>query len=212
MFERYTESARRALFFARYEVTALGGFSIEPEHLLLGLCRSSTPLVKQIFREANIATGALRDEINRRLAANEKVPTSVEIPFSEATKRALHFAAEEADRLLHRQIGTEHLLLALLREEDTGVGALLTGRGLQLAATRTRLAELLNSESPPLTLPDPVTLPDPGEVVNKILYIQSMFEHFARDAVNRGAAAEEAQVILEEFEALKKLLEGGGGP
>lgn len=202
MFERYTESARRALFFARYEVTALGGRAIEPEHLLLGLLRSATPLLSQILREAKIQTSELRDEITRRLAAEEKVPTSVEIPFGDATKRALHFAAEEADRLLHTFIGTEHLLLALLRDEQGSAGAILSARGLRLEPTRARLVELL-SASPELTLS-----PDRDEVVTHIARIQRLVEQFAQDAINRGASAEEAHVIVEEFETLKRLLAG----
>ena len=107
MFERYTESARRSLFFARYEASQFGSASIETEHMLLGLLREGglTPVL------ASVPVERIRREVESRVAVREKLPTSMEIPFSEGTKRALGFGAEEADRLLHAHIGSEHLLL-----------------------------------------------------------------------------------------------------
>ena len=117
MFERYTERARRVLFFARYEASQLGSISIETEHLLLGLIREGKGLTSRIFARSHLSLENIRKEIEGRTVFREKVSTSVEIPFSAETKRVLQFAAEEADRLLHNYIGTEHLLLGILREE-----------------------------------------------------------------------------------------------
>ena len=111
MFERYTERARRVLFFARYEASQLGSVSIETEHLLLGLIREGKGLTSRIFARSHLSLENIRKEIEGRTVFREKVSTSVEIPFSVETKRVLEFAAEEADRLLHNYIGTEHLLL-----------------------------------------------------------------------------------------------------
>ena len=209
VFERYTESARRALFFARFEVTTIGGRTIESEHLLLGLIRTATPLVTQIFSEAKISTNDLRAEIERRLRDPQKLSTSVEIPFSESAKRALDFAAEEADRLQHLHIGTEHLLLALLRDEPSAAASALTARGLRLEDVRIRVAELV-SAFPQLTLPPDLgeVITDIGEVIADIVRIQHLVKEFAREAIDRGASADAAQVILEEFETLKRRLEG----
>src|SRR2546427_5222127 len=109
MFERYTERARRVLFFARYEASQLGSISIETQHLLLGLIREGKGLTSRIFARANISFEELRQEIVGRTTFQEQVATSVEIPFSAETKRVLLLAATEADRLLHSYIGTEHL-------------------------------------------------------------------------------------------------------
>src|SRR5215208_4586706 len=117
MFERYTERARRVLFFARYEASQLGSISIETEHLLLGLIREGKGLTSRIFARSHLSLENIRKEIEGRTVFREKVSTSVEIPFSAETKRVLQFAAEEADRLLHNYIGTEHLLLGILRED-----------------------------------------------------------------------------------------------
>ena len=118
MFERYTEPARRALFFARYEATLLGAAAIESEHILLGVIRGSDAVVGRILVDAGMSYQGVRKHIDEvtKTRPRSKIPTSVEMPFTEETKRVLKYAAEEADRLVHRQIGTEHLLLALLRE------------------------------------------------------------------------------------------------
>ena len=98
MFERYTERARRVLFFARYEASQLGSISIETEHLLLGLIREGKGLTSRIFARSHLSLENIRKEIEGRTVFREKVSTSVEIPFSAETKRVLQFAAEEADR------------------------------------------------------------------------------------------------------------------
>jgi len=116
MFERYTERARRVLFFARYEASQLGSVSIETEHLLLGLIREGKGLTSRIFARSHLSLENIRKEIEGRTVFREKVSTSVEIPFSAETKHVLQFAAEEADRLLHNYIVTEHLLLGILLE------------------------------------------------------------------------------------------------
>ena len=143
MFERFTEQARRTLFFARFEVTQLGGTAIEPEHILLGLLRESKGLVMRIFQRTNISPATLREQIEARMEFRERIPTSVEIPFTPATMRALNYTAEEADRLKHSYIGTEHLLLGLLREEGALAAALLTAGGLRLEDARQAIFELL---------------------------------------------------------------------
>jgi ATP-dependent Clp protease ATP-binding subunit ClpC len=146
MFERYSESARRTLFFARYEVTHLGGSSIEPEHILLGLIRERKGLVARILEASQVSLERIRREIEGRSVFRERIPTSVEIPFGPETQRVLSFAAEEADRLLHGGIGPEHLLLGLLREENSVAAAIL---GLRTNDVRIQIVKLLNETAAP---------------------------------------------------------------
>ena len=150
MFERYTERARRVLFFARYEASQLGSISIETEHLLLGLIREGKGLTSRIFARSHLSLENIRKEIEGRTVFREKVSTSVEIPFSAETKSVLKFAAEEADRLLHNYIGTEHLLLGILREERSVAASILIEKGMRLNAVREDIVQLLNEKT---TLP-----------------------------------------------------------
>jgi ATP-dependent Clp protease ATP-binding subunit ClpC len=147
MFERYTERARRVLFFARYEASQLGSISIETQHLLLGLIREGKGLTGRIFGRSHVSLESIRQEIEGRTMFREKVATSVEIPFSAETKRVLGFAAEEADRLLHNYIGTEHLLLGILREEQSVAASILTERGMRLHTVREDVVQLLNEKT-----------------------------------------------------------------
>jgi hypothetical protein len=148
MFERYTERARRVLFFARYEASQLGSVTIETEHLLAGLMREGKGLCARIFARAHLPLADMRLEIESRSAfRGEKVSTSVEIPFSAETKRVLGFAAEEADRLLHDYIGTEHLLLGLLREERSVAASILMDKGMRLHTVREDIVQLLNDKT-----------------------------------------------------------------
>src|SRR5689334_13097618 len=126
MFERYTERARRVLFFARYEASQLGSISIEVDHLLLGLMREHKGLASRMFALAQLPLEHIRADIEGRSAFREKLPTSVEIPFTAASKQVLGFAAEEADALEDQHIGTEHLLLGILREARSPAAATLT--------------------------------------------------------------------------------------
>ena len=147
MFERYTERARRVLFFSRYEASQLGSISIETEHLLLGLIREGKGLTSRIFARSHLSLENIRKEIEGRTVFREKVSTSVEIPFSAETKRVLQFAAEEADRLLHNYIGTEHLLLGILREERSVAATILMEKGMRLHQVREDIVQLLNEKT-----------------------------------------------------------------
>jgi ATP-dependent Clp protease ATP-binding subunit ClpC len=138
MFERYTEKARRVIFFARYEASQFGSPYIETEHLLLGLLREDKALTNRFLR-SHASVESIRKQIEQRTIVREKVSTSVDLPLSNECKRVLAYAAEEAERLSHKHIGTEHLLLGLLREEKCFAAEILTERGLRLAAIREEL-------------------------------------------------------------------------
>ena len=140
MFERYTEKARRVIFFARYEASQFGAPAIEPEHLLLGLMREDKTLTGRFFPRAQVSIESIRKEIEGRTLLREKISTSVELPLAPETKRVLAYAHEESDRLQNRHIGTEHLLLGLLREERSMAAEILYERGLRLNAVRDEIA------------------------------------------------------------------------
>src|SRR5688572_2986283 len=150
MFERYTERARRVLFFARYEATQLGSTSIETEHLLLGLIREGKGLTSRIFARSHLSLESIRKEIEGRTVFRDKVSTSVDIPFSPETKRVLQYSADEADRLQHTYIGTEHLLLGLLREEHSVASSILYEKGMRLSSVRDDIVQLLNEKTTPV--------------------------------------------------------------
>ncbi len=143
MFERYTEKARRVIFFARYEACQYGSPFIETEHLLLGLLREDKALANRFLRSHG-SLESIRKQIEGRTTIRERVSTSVELPFSEEVKRVLRHSVEQAERMAHKHIGTEHLLLGILCEEKCFAAEILHERGLRLSTVR---EELLRAQS-----------------------------------------------------------------
>jgi ATP-dependent Clp protease ATP-binding subunit ClpC len=139
MFEKYTEKARRVIFFARFEASVFGSRRIETEHVLLGLLREHKALTNRFLR-SHTSFESIRKQIEEHTIIREQVPTSVDLPLTNESKRALDYAAEEAERLSHKHIGTEHLLLGLLREEKCFAAQILMERGLRLSQVREELA------------------------------------------------------------------------
>ncbi|MFQ5777901.1 MAG: ATP-dependent Clp protease ATP-binding subunit [Terriglobia bacterium] len=139
MFERYTEKARRVIFFARYEASQYGSPYIESEHLLLGLLREDKALTNRFLR-GHGSLESIRKQVEKRTTIRERVSTSVELPFSEEVKQVLRHALEQAERMAHKHIGTEHLLLGLLCEEKCLGAEILQERGLRLSTVREELA------------------------------------------------------------------------
>ena len=144
MFERYTEKARRVIFFARYEASQFGAAQIETEHLLLGLLREDERLFARFLPGGG--NGNMQDTFRRELERRtpplrEKIATSIELPLADTTKRALAAAHEESVQLGHRHLGTEHLLLGLLRAEGSAAAEVLSEQGIGFETVRAALAQ-----------------------------------------------------------------------
>jgi ATP-dependent Clp protease ATP-binding subunit ClpC len=140
MFEHYTEKARRAIFFARYEASQFGSREIEPEHLLLGVVRQSGEMKHRLNGDS------MREAVGRLLPHLKQISTSIDLPLTVSAKRVLAFSAEEAKRLSHDYIDVPHLVLGLLREEDTHAARLIREAGCTLEDLRKETAE-----APPAT-------------------------------------------------------------
>ncbi|MBI1738874.1 MAG: ATP-dependent Clp protease ATP-binding subunit, partial [Acidobacteria bacterium] len=144
------------IFFARYEASQYGSPYIETEHLLLGLMREDKALANRFLRQQG-SIESIRKEIEARITIRERISTSVEVPLSAECKRILNMAAEEAERLGHKHVGTEHLLLGILREEKCFGAEILHERGLRLSALREELARS-SSEKVPVNRPKETSL------------------------------------------------------
>lgn len=139
MFERYTEKARRVIFLARYEASQYGSPMIDTEHLLLGLLREDGHLAAR-FLSGPGAAAAIRAEIEKLVPLGERISTSVEMPLTQDGKRVLNVAAEEADRLGHKRIETEHLFLAMLRVQGSMAAQILAQKGAKLEEVRQQVS------------------------------------------------------------------------
>lgn len=166
MFERYTEKARRTIFFGRYEASQFGSPYIESEHLLLGLFREDKSLTNT-FLHSHASLESIRKQIEERTVIGEKVSTAVDLPLSNECKRILAYGAEEAERMSHEWIGTEHLFLGVLREKECLAAHLLTERGIVLETARQLIAS--KPLEPVAPSPESSGLPT-GYTSHKLLY------------------------------------------
>ena len=122
MFERYSEKARRVIFFARYEASNCGSPYIDTEHLLLGLLRENRALVA---RFAQTSTRELRNNIEKHIARAKPLKPSDQLPLTNQTKHVLALAADSADKAGDRKVTPRHLLLGILRLEECGAAKIL---------------------------------------------------------------------------------------
>ena len=149
MFERYTERARRVIFFARDEAAVFGSSSIDTQHLLLGLLREGGGVTGQIFERGQVSHEGVRKELEARGMPPGPTPTSADIPLAPEAKRTLQHAAEEAQRMNAPYIGTEHLLLGLLHEQEGLAAGILGAKGLRLEDLREEVRLLSQAREGP---------------------------------------------------------------
>ena len=143
MFEKYNEKARRALFFARYEASKLGSRVIESEHILLGVLREGEEIIKEIFGRFNIKPEQIRRDVEGDRLFVDRISSSAELPLSEESKKILAYAAHEAESMLHQYVGTEHLLIGILRVESSTAARILIAKGLNVYGVREETISIL---------------------------------------------------------------------
>ena len=156
MFERYTEKSRRAIFFARYEASQFGSPYIESEHLLLGILREDKSVARRFLRSHSVES--IRNQINSQTTVRTATSTSVDLPLSDESKHVLAYAAEEAERMAHKHIGTEHLFLGLFCEKECFAAKILRERDVQPDFVRDDLAK---NPQPPTTHAEPESRAEP---------------------------------------------------
>jgi Clp amino terminal domain, pathogenicity island component/UvrB/uvrC motif len=155
MFERFTERARRAVVLAQEEARKLDHGYIGTEHLLLGLIHEGEGVAAKALESLGISLKAVREQVVARVGRGQR-PPSGHIPFTDRAKRVLELSLRESGQLGHGNIGTEHILLAIVREGDGVAAQVLTGLGADLLRVRQQVTELLRGdqgEEPPRTPP-----------------------------------------------------------
>jgi hypothetical protein len=143
MFERFTDRARRVVVLAQEEARMLDHDYIGTEHLLLGLIREGEGVAAKALRALDVDLDTLRREVEALVGRGQQ-PTKGHIPFTPPAKKALELALRESVHLGHDYIGTEHLLLGLVREGEGPAAQVLQQRGIELPAVRQEVIRLLH--------------------------------------------------------------------
>jgi len=148
MFNRFTERARKVIILAKEEARRFNHDYIGTEHILLGLIREGEGVAAAVLEKLGISLENIRLEIEKLVQPGPTTQIIGDIPFTPRAKKALELAAEEARSLGHNYIGTEHILLGLIREGEGMASQVLLNLGLDLNRVRNEVLELLGSALP----------------------------------------------------------------
>jgi ATP-dependent Clp protease ATP-binding subunit ClpC len=148
MFERFTDRARRVVVLAQEEARMLNHDYIGTEHILLGLLREGEGVAAKALTSLGISLGAVRQAVEEIIGRGEQPPSeSGHIPFTPRAKKVLEFSLREALQLGHDYIGTEHILLGLIREGNGVAAQVLVASGVDLNRARQRVIQLVHARS-----------------------------------------------------------------
>jgi len=150
MFNRFTERARKVIILAKEEAKRFNHDYIGTEHILLGLVREGEGVAATVLEKMGVSLENIRIEIEKLVQPGPATQIIGDLPFTPRAKKALELAAEEARSLGHNYIGTEHLLLGLIREEEGVASQVLLNLNLDLNTVRNKVMEVLGSELPGL--------------------------------------------------------------
>jgi hypothetical protein len=147
MFERFTDRARRVIVLAQEEARMLSHTYIGTEHILLGLIHEGEGVAAKALTSLGISLDAVRQQVEEIIGQGEEAPSG-HIPFTPRAKKVLELTRREAEQLGHNYIGTEHILLGLIREGDGVAAQVLVKLGADLNRVRQRVIQLLHGYQP----------------------------------------------------------------
>ncbi|HEY2507517.1 MAG TPA: Clp protease N-terminal domain-containing protein, partial [Streptosporangiaceae bacterium] len=148
MFERFTDRARRVIVLGQEEARLLDHNYIGTEHLLLGLIHEGEGVASKALRELDISLDAVRQKVEDLIGRGERAPSG-HIPFTPRAKKVLELSLRESTQLGHSYIGTEHILLGLIREGDGVAAQVLVALGAELNTVRQQVIRLLHGYRSP---------------------------------------------------------------
>lgn len=146
MWRRFAERARRAVFFAQEEAVRLGENYVSTEHLLLGLARDTDSVAVAILCRLGVQPGSIQAEVEKQVSRGDG-RTGQDLLLTPRAKRVIDYAYDEARQFKSGHIGTEHLLLGVLREADGLGGRVLRKLGVDIEPARRELAEFKNLQA-----------------------------------------------------------------
>ncbi len=203
MFDRFTDRSRRVVVLAQEEARMLNHDTIGTEHLLLGLIHEGEGVAARALESLGISLEAVRQEVEAVIGRGEE-PPSGRMPFTARAKKVLELSLREAIQLGHNYIGTEHILLGLLREGDGVAAQVLVKLGADLNRVRQQVIRLLHGYAPDVLID--------SHTFNSRLSAVEQRVGIAPDTgdLDLPALAEKVRQLSEEIERLRALLREQG--
>lgn len=193
MWQRFTERARRVVFFAQEEAGRLGENYVSTEHLLLGLVRENDSVAARILDRAGVSLGRIRTEIERQVTRGEG-RLGQDMQLTPRAKRVIDLSYDEARQLSNNYIGTEHLLLGLIREAEGLAGRVLAKLSVDLDKIRELVREVQNQEAGSANQPEPG--PEPGGSAATPGSSRSLADEIYKEA-GKATSGHRVQAILD---------------
>jgi len=203
MFDRFTDRSRRVVVLAQEEARMLNHDTIGTEHLLLGLIHEGEGVAARALESLGISLEAVRQEVEAVIGRGEE-PPSGRMPFTARAKKVLELSLREAIQLGHNYIGTEHILLGLLREGEGVAAQVLVKLGADLNRVRQQVIRLLHGYAPDVLID--------SHTFNSRLSAVEQRVGIAPDTgdLDLPALAEKVRQLSEEIERLRALLREQG--
>ncbi len=148
MFDRFTDRARKVMALARKEAQRFNHDFIGTEHILLGLVQEGSGVAANVLKNLGVDGNKIRAEIEKHVQSGPSMVTMGQLPFTPRAKKVLELSQEEANELGHNYIGTEHLLLGLIRENDGVAAQVLMDLTVKLEDVKSEVMELLGADMP----------------------------------------------------------------
>ncbi len=145
MFDRFTDRAKKVMSFARQEAMKFNHEYIGTEHILLGLVQEGSGVAANVLKNMNIDLEKIRHEVEKIVKTGPSMVTMGQLPFTPRAKKVLELSMEEASQLSHNYIGTEHLLLGLIRENEGIAAQVMMNLGVKLDEVREEVLEFLGA-------------------------------------------------------------------
>ncbi len=197
MFERFTERARQVVVLAQEEARTLKHNYIGTEHILLGLLREEEGLAARVLESLDITVERVRAQVVRIVGSGEEV-TSGQIPFTPRAKKVLELALREALSLGHNYIGTEHILLGLVRENEGVAARILLDFDADSEKIRNEVIRMLSGPGSRRSAPAPARAPAPGAGEGK--KSSKLLDQFGRNLTKLAAEGKLDPVVGRETE------------
>jgi hypothetical protein len=206
MYERFTDRARKVMQLANQEAQRFNHEYVGTEHVLLGLIKEGTGVAANVLLNLDVHLRKVRQEVEKVVQAGPELVTMGKLPQTPRAKLAISYAIEEAQHLDHNYVGTEHLLLGLLREQEGTAAQVLMNLGLKLEVVRKEVLKVLGRSK---LRPRPHKLAFPADALTERIRTLERQLWNLRLLLGALAGAGAGAVLFAQTGALVGLLVGG---
>ena len=203
MYERFTDRARKVMQLANQEAQRLRHEYVGTEHVLLGLIKEGNGVAANVLKNLDIDLNKVRREVERIVQHGPPGESSVDwgrLPRTPRTQKVIDYSVEESRRLKHNYVGTEHLLLGLLRDQEGVAAQILMNLGLKLEGVREEVLNLLGQNLPTVHLAAQADKPpEPAGPTVPPGLLSAEQVQAVRDLIERIAGQKEASIAAQDF-------------